>query len=56
MTNFEKLKQEINEMSITDFAKNLDRYICSKIPINHCDRYGLNCKQCKIDFLKSEVE
>lgn len=55
MTNFDKLKEEIKDMTPEEFSMHCDQYVCGKISFKRCDKYGNDCRKCKIEFLKSEV-
>lgn len=39
MTNFEKIKEEIDSVSVRDFASCFGDFICKYIPRRVCDRY-----------------
>ena len=60
MTNLEKLKQQMSEMDINEFAEECYDYICDDIPYNHCKKYSysngtIHCSECIKDWLESEV-
>lgn len=62
MTNFDKIKQEISKMTLEEFSKHFHKYLCNKIPGEHCAKYPptvtgpSQCEKCIIDWLKSEAE
>ena len=65
MTQFEKLKSEIAEMSFDDFYKHfivgegVREYICGEIkhPIAHCtNNADHDCLECLKTYLKGEVK
>lgn len=59
MTNFEKIKETIANMSIEDFEKasatSEEFLVCSFIPISYCESGTKSCTQCKHDWLREEV-
>lgn len=59
MTNLEKLKADIQDMTVEEFSLKIGKYICDNIPKeNWCDEsYSLfGCDKCKLKWLESEVE
>lgn len=56
MTNFEKLKADIQGMTAEEFARKPGIYVCDMVPKHFCDKYWENCKKCRIKWLESEVE
>ena len=53
MTNFDKLKEEIKDMTPEEFIR-VYYFICDKIPDEICDKHT-NCDDCTLEYLKSEV-
>lgn len=58
MTNLDKFKEEIKDMTPEQCSIYFHEYLCmKKIPEEHCNKYRMKeCKKCKIDWLKSEAE
>lgn len=66
MTQFEKLKSEINDMDIDTFIKHfisrkegVREYICGNIkhPKAHCTKTDdYSCMECLREYLRGEVE
>lgn len=64
MTRYDKLKQEINAMSLDEFMKHIvaegtKDYICSEIKVPHAqciNHQEHNCVECIKAYLKGEVE
>ena len=65
MTRYDKLKAEINAMSLDDFIKHffakdgMREYVCGQIkhPNAHCTKTDdYSCMECLKEYLKSEVE
>lgn len=59
MTNFEKLKADIQSMTVDEFALKLHNFVCDNIPKEDwCDEsYSIfGCDKCKLQWLKSEVD
>lgn len=59
MTNFEKLKADIQGMTVEEFASKLHNFVCSDIPKEDwCDESVsiFGCDKCKLKWLESEVE
>ena len=54
MTNFDKLKEEIKDMTVEEFIEFKDN-LCDRIPIEICDKY-FRCGGCVLEYLKSEVK
>ena len=55
MTNFDKLKEEIKNMTPEEFVGLYDNF-CDRIPDEICDKYIHCCDDCVLHYLKSEVE
>ncbi len=53
MTNIEKLKSEIVNMTAEDLATQND-FICEKV--RFCPARIMRCRECKMKWLNSEVE
>lgn len=54
MTNFDKLKEEIKDMTPEEYIR--IRYsMCERIPDEICDKH-VDCDECALDYLKSEVK
>lgn len=53
MTNFDKLKEEIKDMTLEEFV-NLNVSLCERIPDTICDKHS-ECSTCLLEYLKSEV-
>ena len=56
MTNFEKLKEEIDSMSVRHFASCFGDFICKYIPQRVCNQYKTpyQCYECRINWLKGK--
>lgn len=53
MTNFDKLKEEIKDMTPEEFVGLYDN-LCDRIPIERCNM-NLSCGSCILEWLKCEV-
>lgn len=65
MTQFEKIKAEISEMSLDDFAKHfitgngVKEYVCGEIkhPQAHCTKTDdYSCLECLKEYLRGEAK
>lgn len=54
MTNFDKLKEEIKDMTPEEFVALYDN-LCDRIPQEICDK-RIMCGDCILEYLKSEVK
>lgn len=54
MTNFDKLKEEIKDMTPEEFV-NVSVSLCERIPDTICDKHS-ECSTCLLEYLKSEVK
>ena len=55
MTNFDKLKEKIMDMSIDEFFRLLKMGCCTEISADFCYRFN-NCDDCQRQWLISEVK
>lgn len=57
MTNFDKLKEEIKDMTPEEFIR-VYYFICDKIPDEMCNKHTNcdDCDECVLEYLKSEVK
>lgn len=53
MTNFDKLKEEIKDMTPEEFIR-INYFICTKIPNEICGKHT-KCDECTLEYLKSEA-
>lgn len=53
MTNFDKLKEEIKDMTPEEFVTLYDN-LCNRIPQEICDE-RIMCGDCILEYLKSEA-
>ena len=58
MTNFEKLKEEIANMTLEDMLYNESLYdvLCARIPCKICAKHNGCCGACIKDWFNSEVQ